>query len=121
VVASRKGVEQFGPLLAAAAWSMGLFSAARRAFVADGLSKNWSVYKRYFSRWTAVLDFVHAMTYGYAAAMAARAFAEGWPVYVRWIEWVWAGQVSQVLAGLTERQQEVARRPRRTRRAARGG
>jgi len=107
VVASRKGVEQFGPLLAAAAWSMGLFSAARRAFVADGLSENWSVYKRYFSRWTAVLDFVHAMTYVYAAAMAARAFAEGWPVYVRWIEWVWAGQVHQVLAELTARHQEV--------------
>jgi hypothetical protein len=107
VVASRKGVEQFGPLLAAAAWSVGLFSAARRAFVADGLSENWSVYKRYFSRWTAVLDFVHALTYVYAAAMAARAFAAGWPVYVRWIEWVWAGQVRQVLEELTARQQEV--------------
>jgi hypothetical protein len=107
VVASRQGVEQFGPLLAAAAWSMGLFSAARRAFVADGLSENWSVYKRYFARWTAVLDFVHAMTYVYAAAMAARAFAEGWPVYVRWIEWVWAGRVGQVLEELTARHQEV--------------
>jgi hypothetical protein len=107
VVASRQGVEQFGPLLAAAAWSMGLCSAARRAFVADGLSENWSVYKRYFARWTAVLDFVHAMTYVYAAAMAARAFTEGWPVYVRWIGWVWAGRVGQVLEELTARHQEV--------------
>jgi hypothetical protein len=46
---------------------MGLYAAKRRAFVADGLSENWSVYKRYFSRWTAVLDFVHALTYVYAA------------------------------------------------------
>lgn len=107
VVATRQDVEAFGPLLAAAAWAMGLFSAARRAFVADGSSENWSVYKRYFSRWTAVLDFVHALTYVYAAAMAGRTFAEGWPVYERWIRWVWAGQVSRVLEELTARQQEL--------------
>jgi hypothetical protein len=109
VVASRKDVYSFGPLLAATACAMGLYAAARRAFVADGLSENWSVYKRYFSRWTAVLDFVHAMTYVYAAAMAGRTFAEGWPVYERWIGWVWAGLVSQVIEELTARQQEVGK------------
>jgi hypothetical protein len=109
VVASRQDVYGFGPLLAAAAWSMGLFSAARRAFVADGLSENWSVYKRYFARWTAVLDFVHALTYVYAAAMAGRTFTEGWPVYERWIGWVWAGQVNQVIEELTARQQELGK------------
>jgi hypothetical protein len=107
VVASRQDVSHFGPLLAAAACAMGLFAAARRAFVADGLAENWSVYKRYFSRWTAVLDFVHALTYVYAAAMAGRAFAEGWPVYERWIRWVWAGQVGRVIDALAARQQEV--------------
>ena len=112
VVASRQDVRRFGPLLAAMACAMGLFAAARRAFVADGLSENWSVYKRYFSRWTAVLDFVHALTYVYAAAMAGRPFAEGWPVYERWIRWVWAGRVSQVLEELTRRQQEVGRATR---------
>lgn len=107
VVASRRDVYQFGPLLAATACTMGLYAAGQRAFVADGLSENWSVYKRYFGRWTAVLDFVHALTYVYAAAMAGRPFAEGWPVYERWIGWVWAGQVSRVIEELTTRQQEV--------------
>jgi hypothetical protein len=107
VVATRKDVDAFGPLLATAAWSMGLFTATRRAFVADGSSENWTVYKRYFSRWTAVLDFVHALTYVYAAAMAGRTFAAGWPVYERWIQWVWAGQVTGVLEELTARQQEL--------------
>jgi hypothetical protein len=109
VVASRQDVYHFGPLLAATACAMGLFAAARRAFVADGLSENWSVHKRYFARWTAVLDFVHALSYVYAAAMAGRPFAEGWPVYERWIRWVWAGQVSRVIEELTARQQEVGR------------
>ena len=112
VVASRQDVRRFGPLLAAMACAMGLFAAARRAFVADGLSENWSVYKRYFARWTAVLDFVHALTYVYAAAMAGRPFAKGWPVYERWIRWVWAGRVSQVREELTRRQQEVGRATR---------
>jgi hypothetical protein len=109
VVASRRDVYSFGPLLAATACALGLYSAPRRAFVADGLAENWSVYKRYFSRWTAVLDFLHALTYVYAAAMAGRTFAEGWPVYQRWIGWVWAGQVSQVIQELTARQQEVGK------------
>jgi hypothetical protein len=109
VVASRKGVDSFGPLLAATACAMGLYAAARRAFVADGLSENWTVYKRYFSRWTAVLDFVHALTYVYAAAMAGRPFSEGWPVYERWIRWLWAGQVRRVIEELTARPQEVGK------------
>jgi len=107
VVATRHDVDGFGPLLAAAAWSMGLFSAGRRAFVADGQAENWTVYKRYFARWTAVLDFVHALTYVYAAAMAGRTFAAGWPVYERWIGWVWAGQVRRVIEELAARQQEL--------------
>jgi hypothetical protein len=109
VLATRQDVDAFGPLLAATAWAMGLFNAARRAFVADGSSENWTVYKRYFFRWTAVLDFVHAMTYVYAAAVAGRTFAAGWPVYERWIRWVWAGQVSRVIEELTARQQELGK------------
>jgi hypothetical protein len=109
VLATRKDVYAFGPILAVSAWSMGLFSAGRQAFVADGLAENWSVQKRYFPRWTPVLDFLHAMTYVYAAAMAGRTFAEGWPVYERWIAWVWAGQVSRVIQELTARQQELGK------------
>jgi len=109
VVATRQDVHGFGPLLAATACWMGLFAAGRRAFVGDGLGENWSVHKRYFSRWTAVLDFVHAMSYVYAAAMAGRPFKEGWPIYERWIRWVWAGQVNLVILELMARQQEVGK------------
>jgi hypothetical protein len=107
VVASRKSSDAFAPLLASAAWSMGLFQAPRRAFLADGAAENWSVYHRYFSHWTAVLDFLHALSYVYAAALAARTFAQGWPIYERWIGWVWAGQVDGVIAELTARQQQL--------------
>ena len=36
LVASRRSWEHFGPLVAAAAWAMGLFAAPRRAFLGDG-------------------------------------------------------------------------------------
>jgi hypothetical protein len=107
VVASRKSSDDFAPLLASTAWSMGLFQAPRQAFVADGAAENWSVYQRYFSRFTAVLDFLHALSYVYAAAMAGRTFSQGWPIYERWIGWLWAGQVDAVIAELTARQQEL--------------
>jgi hypothetical protein len=109
VIATRQDIDGFGPQLAAATWSMGFSNAERRAFVADGSSENWSVYQRYFGRWTAVLDFVHVLTYVYAAAMAGRTFATGWPVYERWIGWVWAGQVHCVIAELTARQRELGK------------
>jgi hypothetical protein len=107
VLASRQDVHAFGPMLATAACALGLFAAPRRAFVADGSSENWSVDERYFCRWTAVLDFVHALTYVYAAAMAGRRFAEGWPIYDRWIRWAWAGQVSRVIEELKARHEEL--------------
>ena len=61
VVATRQDVHALGPLLAAAACAMGLCAATRRAFVADGSSENGSVYQRYCSGWTAVLDFLPAL------------------------------------------------------------
>jgi len=112
VVASRKSSDDFAPLLASVAWSMGLFAASRQAFVADGAAENWSVHKRYFSRFTAVLDFMHALSYVYAAALAGRTLAQGWPIYACWIGWVWAGQVDRLIAELTVRQQELG--PART-------
>jgi hypothetical protein len=107
IAASRKDNRAFGPILAAGAWDLGLLAATRRAFVADGASGNWTVHKTWFPRFEAILDFLHAMTYVYAAAMAGRKFPEGWPIYQEWIQWVWSGQVAKVIAALTERQQDL--------------
>ena len=107
IVASRANNHAFGPMLAAMAWGLGLLAATRRAFVADGASGNWTVQKTWFPRFEPILDFLHALTYVYAAAMAGRKFAEGWPIYKEWIQRVWSGQVANVIAALTERQHEL--------------
>jgi hypothetical protein len=107
VVATRENLEGFGRQLATAAWQRGFFAAARKAFVGDGLEANWSVWLRHFSRFTPILDFIHAICYVFAAALAGRPPAEAWPIYCQWAQWVWSGQVESVLAALRDRQKEV--------------
>ena len=107
VVASRRRWPDFAPLVAQAARTAGLLGAGRRAFVADGSDNNWAIQRRFFGSWTAILDVIHALSYVFAAATAGRKFAEGWPVYVRWITWLWQGQAEQVIAELALRQAEL--------------
>ena len=107
VVATRQSWAQFGPMVAAAAWALGFFAAARKAFVADGAENNWTVHRQLFSSFVPILDFIHGLSYVFAAALAGRGFKEGWKVYERWIQWVWSGTVEQVIAELAVRQAEL--------------
>jgi hypothetical protein len=107
VVASRHSVETFGKLLASEAYHRNFQGAARKAFVADGSEANWGVWRRRFSHYVPILDFIHALTYVYAAAIAGRALKEGWRAYRAWAQWTWSGQVERVIAALELRQQEL--------------
>jgi len=107
VAATREKLDVFGPLLAVTAWALGFAAAARKALLGDGQEANWSVQQRYFSHYTAILDFVHAICYVYAAAFAGRSMGEAWPIYCRWAQWTWSGQVEKVLEELLQRQQEL--------------
>jgi hypothetical protein len=107
LVASRREWELFGPMVATRAWQWGFFQALRRAFIGDGASNNWTLWRSHFSSFTPILDFIHALSYVFAAAMGGRGFSEGWACYVRWIEWVWQGRVDKVLDELEMRQTEL--------------
>jgi hypothetical protein len=107
LVASRRVWELFGPMVATRAWEWGFFQASRRAFIGDGASNNWTLWRSHFSSFTPILDFIHALSYVFAAAMGGRGFSEGWVCYVRWIEWVWQGRVDKVVEELRVRQTEL--------------
>ncbi len=107
VVATRHGVDTFGKLLAVAAYLRCFPAAVRKAFVADGSEANWGVWARHFSDYVPILDFIHALTYVYAAAMVGRALKEGWQAYREWAQWIWSGQVDRVIAALELRQQAL--------------
>ena len=107
VVATRHEVETFGRLLASEAYQRRFQVAPRKAFVADGSEANWGVWRRHFSAYVPILDFIHALTYVYAAAMAGQTQEEGWRAYRAWAQWVWGGQVERVIAALKLRQQTL--------------
>lgn len=109
VVATSRNSDAFGVQLAARAWSLGLFQAERKAFVADGSSWLWTIWDRWFKpfEFVPILDVIHAVTHLYAAATAGRPLTEGGPVYRRWITWVWQGDVAKVIAEVAARQEEL--------------
>lgn len=112
VLASRACSVAFGAMLVAAAWARGFAAAARKAFVADGAAMNWTMWASYFSHYVPILDFIHALQYVFAAAMAGRSFAVGWAVYSRWIQLVWEGRVAEVIGELRQRQEELGLPPK---------
>jgi hypothetical protein len=106
-VGSRVRWPDFGPILATKAWQWGFFGATRRAFLGDGSDNNWTIWRNHFSSFVPILDFIHALSYVYASALAGRKFSEGWKIYEQWIAWVWRGEVQEVIAALAQRQREL--------------
>jgi hypothetical protein len=107
MIATREPAERFGEILAWAAWARGFAAATRKAFVADGASTNWTTQKRWFSDDVAILDFIHALSYVFAAATVGRRFRTGWETYTAWIQLVWSGRVDEVIAALEVRRSEL--------------
>ena len=99
VVASMAGSDRFGELVAAEAQRRGFYRASRRAFVADGQKCNWTIHQRHFRDFVPIVDFIHAITYVYAAAMAVDP-AHGWRLYLEWATACWQGRIAEVLAAL---------------------
>lgn len=103
VVASSADAHEFGWQLETRAWQRGFPAAQRQAFVCDGLKANWSVWRRHFSRATPILDLMHALSYAWPAAQAV---AES-GAYRQWAEWIWKGEVAQVIQALRDHQQRL--------------
>jgi hypothetical protein len=107
VVATSGDVAAFGAQLVSAAYERGFHAAQRKAFLGDGSATNWSVHREHFSHYAPILDFVHALMYVYAAAMAGRPVEEGWWRYREWAQWLWSGEVERLLAAIEQRHHEL--------------
>jgi len=72
--------------------------ASARAFVGDGLAWNWSVWKHYFADFVPILDFIHALSYLYAAALAMHPdFSVAWLCYLRMARACWQGRATEAI------------------------
>ncbi len=98
VIASSDEAETFGWQLEARAWQLGFPAAQRQAVVADGLAVNWTIARRHFPHATPILDLMHALSYSWSAAAAV----DGGASYPTWAEWIWQGNVQQVIAALED-------------------
>jgi hypothetical protein len=107
VLASSDDAETFGWQLESRAWQLGFPAAQRQAFLADGLTVNWTIARRHFPRATPILDLMHALSYAWSAAVAS---GEG-ATYRMWAEWIWQGKVGQVITALQELQNRLGDPP----------
>lgn len=76
--------------------------ATARAFIGDGLSWNWTIWKKHFPTFEPILDFMHAVEYVYAAAvlMHGSDSQAAWSCYLRWAQACWSGNVGTVIPEL---------------------
>lgn len=91
--------DSFGRMMEAQADSRGFFQARKGAFVGDGLAYNWSIQKRHFPTFTAILDFPHVIERAHEVAKAVEKEPDkAWGAYVRWASFCWQGRVTEMLA-----------------------
>ena len=118
IIATRQGYDHLGLAMAAEAFHRGFNKAKIKAFMGDGLKVNWSLWAKYFSHYTPIVDIMHALSYVYAAAIASQGRLEdGWSVYLQWLSWVWSGDVNLVIAALEELAADLTEVPEAIRRA----
>jgi len=99
---------EFGPRMEAEAQRRGFFAASRAAFLGDGQAWNWTIHRRHFPGFVAILDFIHAVTYVYMAAMAVSTDRpKGWLLYLRWATAGWQGHVADVISELKTYQSQL--------------
>jgi hypothetical protein len=79
------------------------FEAPARAFLGDGLPWNWSIQQTHFRDFTPILDFTHALSYIYAAAVVTHDdAAAGWSRYLALARACWQGGVDKVIVALQD-------------------
>jgi hypothetical protein len=97
-LSSMAEADVFGQQMKREAGCRRFLEASARAFVGDGLPWNWSVWKHYFPDFVPILDFIHALSYLYAAALAMHSeFSAAWSCYLRMARASWQGRVTEAM------------------------
>jgi hypothetical protein len=108
VLSSMQNSTDFGKKMKKEASRRNFMEASRKAFVADGLACNWTIQAEHFRDYVAILDFVHAVSYVYRASIVCFGKTDtAWTTYTTWMNTVWQGHTSSVIAELKEHQQRM--------------
>jgi hypothetical protein len=97
VLSSLACAAAFGKQMAREAKRRRFNEAQAKTFLGDGLPWNWSIWKAHFREYTPILDFIHPLSYLFAAAKAVHSEApDAWDQYLAWMRGCWQGDVDQV-------------------------
>jgi hypothetical protein len=109
-VSSLARSRDFAKMVAAEVHARGFLQVPERAFLGDGLAYNWKIQEGWLPDFTPILDFIHPLSYLYAAAGVLSADeTQRWARYLRWLTASWQGRVSEVLTDLRAAQEELHR------------
>ena len=112
LISSVKNSTEFGEQMSREAKRRRFDQSDRKAFVGDGLSCNWTIHAKHFSDYVPILDFVHAVSYLYRAALLCFGRGdEAWTTYSRWMTRTWQGRVVEVIGELHTHQQRIGLPP----------
>jgi hypothetical protein len=107
-VATMRDCHEFGKMVAAEAYRRNFQAAAHAALLGDGSAWIWKLHAKWFSALTAIVDFVHALTYLYVTAtVLASSVTERWQWYVAWMALLWQGRVREVIEDMEDRLQRL--------------
>jgi hypothetical protein len=95
-VATMRSIDHFRWMVQAEAKRRHFSTAARRAFVADGLAYNWTLHAKHFSDFVPILDFLHVASYLHAAAKALDEPGRA----AQWVRDAWQGRITDVMPQL---------------------
>jgi hypothetical protein len=113
VVSSLKTSRDFGRQMAREAKQRRFFEAPAKAFLGDGLPWNWTIWKEHFPDFTAILDFIHPLSYLFLVAKTVHASSadDAWSQYLTWMRGCWQGEVGQVIEELQVWQSKLGEPP----------
>lgn len=101
VIASMKNSKEFGHQMDREAKRRRFDEANRKAFVADGLTCNWSIHAEHFADYVPILDFTHAVSYLFRASVLCFGKSEqAWQTYCAWMKIAWLGDIGTVIDAL---------------------
>jgi len=112
VISSMKNSKEFARQMDREAKRRRFGEAGRKAFVADGLTCNWSIHAEYFEDYVPILDFTHAVSYLFNASMVCLGRSEqAWQAYCDWMRAAWRGDIGTVIDELKIHQHRIGLPP----------
>lgn len=108
VISSMKNSREFGKQMDREAKRRKFDQSHRKAFVADGLTCNWTIHQEHFSDYVPILDFTHAVSYLFTASIVCFGKTpQAWAAYCQWMTAAWQGSIATVIDELQVHQERI--------------